>query len=287
MNKLILLFVFGLSAQFVIAQESLMSLSTTPNMHNKDGDAEIVEMTHQLYKSMAQISQNQDGNIEHVTNFLDKDFIAVRIVTGIDGKQNRSQLSLDDYRKQLFLMAKFTGLNTSYQIDDVNFVRTYETVAVINYSLLVTATYNGEEVLRFRSIVTNYMRKEEKDGWKVLESNGLNVYREQEVGICPVAFSQTNKDGTQYTATVVSPAGNTLHTDVLTFAFKGSNGKTIITNGNNAWLLAGKELSCVKDNGKVVNTKLGMVNGQVESIQTILAQQLFRDKCLSFKTLEK
>jgi hypothetical protein len=296
MNKFILLFSLGaacilMNPQTAKAQEptslSLTAPALLPGTHDKEGDQEIVDITYKLYEAMDGITKAQDGNIEPVTKYLDKDFMAVRHITDVAGKQTRSELNLDGYRRQLSYLSSFTGLTTTYKIDNINFVRTYETMAVVNYSLYITASLNGEEVLKFRSIVTNYMRRGEDKQWKVLESNGLNIYREQEVGICPVAFSKASKDGTQYTATVISPAGTSFRTDVVNLTFKGAEGKTIISAGQSAWLLDGTTLTCVKDKGKVVNVRIGTANTRIECVNLILSQHLFSDRCLSFKTLEK
>ena len=286
MKKITLLCSLWFSIGCAFAQNNTAQVAEA-NQAVSSEDNQIVEVTHKFYTALETFSRNKEIILEPITNFLDKDYLSTRYIINVNGKQTRSETKLADYRNQLVAFKSIQGLVASYRVEKINFVRSYDAFATINYIVLVTASINDEVVLKFRSLVTNYLRKDENGEWKIIESNGLNVYKEQEIGICPIAISKKANNVNMYNTTVLSPAGNSFKTDSLTFAFKVANTKTIITCGQNGYLLENNEVICVKDEGKVVSVKLGKGTTKTEAINTILSQHLYANKCMGFKTLTK
>lgn len=269
-----------------------MKAQTTPvppdqTAISDDGAREVAELTNTFYAALDNVMNAKDANIEPVTKMLDKEFTSVRFILDVDGRQSRSTLTLDSYRKQLHQLQMTPGFQTQHKILTVSFCKAVEKFAIINYTLQITGTLNGEEVLKFRSVVTNYLHRDNSGQWVIFESSGVNVYQEQEVGACPVAFAKVSRDESQYSASILSPAGNSFKAEKLEFVFKPAGPKTLITCGKNAYLLENNLVTCVKENGSTVSLKLGKATGRVESLTVILAQHLYKGKCLSLKTMEQ
>lgn len=274
---------FGMKAQSTTVQ-SIQSPNPTIS---DDGAREVEELTHRFYANLDNVMNAKDGNIEPTTKMLDKNFTSVRYILDVDGRQSRSTLTLDSYRNQLHQLSMTQGFKTRHEILSVSFCKAVEKFAIINYTLQISGSLNGEDVLKFRSVVTNYLRRDESGQWVIFESSGVNVYQEQEVGACPVAFSKVSKDESQYAVSVLSPAGNSFKADKLDFTFKPTTQKTLITCGKNAYLLENDQITCVQEDGKTVSLKLGKATGRIACLNTILAQHLYAGKCLSFKTMEQ
>lgn len=285
MKRIFLLFSISMLCFGVTAQSGTAEL-LNPTVSD-EGAREVEDLMHRFYSTLDNVMNAKDGNIEPVIRALDKDFSAVRYILDVDGRQTRSELNLDSYRKQLSQLAMTTGFQTQHQILKVSFCKAVERFAIINYTLQITGKINGEDVLKFRSVVTNYLRRDNSGQWVVFESSGVNVYQEQEVGVCPVAFAKMSKDESLYTASILSPAGSSFKADKLEFAFKAGSPKTLITCGKNAYVLEGDQVTCVQDNGSPASLKLGKASGRIECLNLILSQHLYSGKCLGFKTMEQ
>lgn len=271
----------GMKAQTVAVQ------SGQAVQPSDEGAREVIELTNHFYTALDNVMNQKDGNIEPVTRMLDRDFNSVRYILDVDGRQSRSTLTLDSYRTQLHQLQMTAGFQTHHKILNVSFCKAVEKFAIINYTLQITGTLKGEEVLRFRSVVTNYLHRDNNGQWVIFESSGVNVYQEQEVGACPVAFTKVSRDESQYSVSVLSPAGNSFKADKLDFVFKPTSQKTLITCEKNAYLLENDQVTCVQDNGSTVSLKLGKATGRIECLNVILSQHIYAGKCLSFKTMEQ
>lgn len=268
-------------------QTTTLAVQPMVQKSNAEQEQEVEKTMRVFYASMDEIIAQKNGNIEPVTKMLDKDFSAERLIIDVAGNQTRSSLTLDSYRTQLNQLASIQGFKTRQEIVRVDFTKAFESFAIISYTLQITGMLNDEEVLRFRSYVTTYLRRSGDGQWTIFESNGVNLYQDQEVGVCPVAFTKVSKDESLYSASVLSPAGNSFKSDKLDFSFKPSSPKVIITCGKNAYVQEGSMVTCVQDNGVPASTKLGNATTRIECINLILSQHLYAGKCLGFKTLEK
>lgn len=268
-------------------QTTTLAVQPMVQKSNAEQEQEVEKTMRVFYASMDEIIAQKNGNIEPVTKMLDKDFSAERLIIDVAGNQTRSSLTLDSYRTQLNQLASIQGFKTRQEIVRVDFTKAFESFAIISYTLQITGMLNDEEVLRFRSYVTTYLRRSGDGQWTIFESNGVNLYQDQEVGVCPVAFTKVSKDESLYSAAVLSPAGNSFKSDKLDFSFKQSSPKVIITCGKNAYAQEGSMVTCVQDNGVPASTKLGNATTRIECINLILSQHLYAGKCLGFKTMEK
>jgi hypothetical protein len=288
MKRIFLLLTIAISCLGIKAQSTTGQLTQAAKpVTSVDGAKEVEELMRRFYSSLDNVMNAKDGNIEPVTKMLDKDFSSVRYILDVDGRQSRSTLTLDSYRNQMHQLSMTPGFQTRHEILAVSFCKAVEKFAIINYTLQITGKLNGEDVLRFRSVVTNYLHRGADGQWLIFESSGVNVYQEQEVGACPVAFTKASRDESQYTASILSPAGNSFKEEKLDFVFKPAGPKTLITCDKNAYLLENDQVTCVQENGSTVSLKLGKATGRVESLNVILAQHLYKGKCLSFKTMEQ
>lgn len=268
-------------------QTNTLAVQPMVQKSNAEQEQEVEKTMRLFYASMDEIIAQKNGNIEPVTKMLDKDFSAERLIIDVTGNQTRSSLTLDSYRAQLNQLSSIQGFKTHQEIVRVDFTKAFESFAIISYTLQITGMLNDEEVLRFRSYVTTYLRRSGDGQWTIFESNGVNLYQDQEVGVCPVAFTKVSKDESLYSAAVLSPAGNSFKSDKLDFSFKQSSPKVIITCGKNAYAQEGSMVTCVQDNGVPASNKLGNATTRIECINLILSQHLYAGKCLGFKTMEK
>lgn len=268
-------------------QTTTLSVQPLVQKSNAEQEQEVEKTMRLFYASMDEIIAHKNGNIEPATKMLDKDFSAQRLIIDVAGNQTRSSLTLDSYRAQLNQIASIPGFKTLQEITRVDFTKAFESFAIISYTLQITGMLNDEEVLRFRSYVTTYLRRNGDGQWTIFESNGVNLYQDQEVGVCPVAFAKVSKDESLYSASILSPAGNSFKSDKLDFSFKQSPPKTIVTCGKNVYVIEGSMVTCIQDNGSPVSNKLGKASSPIECINLILSQHLYAGKCLSFKTMEK
>jgi hypothetical protein len=274
----------------ILAFTITASSQVNPNDANpvkRDLEKTVTDFTQQFYTSLEGIINAKDGNMEPVVKMLDKDYTMTRHILDVNNRLTKSTSNFNEFKMQTAAQMSISGLSVSFKMDRVNFVMAYEHFALINYSVWLNANLNGEPMLRFRSHITNYMRKDEQGNWKIYESNGANVYKEQEIGWCPCGISKTSKDDSQYAVKILSPSGNSFSSDNLVFDFKSADQKTLIVSGENAYTLDKGELVCVKDNGSVVNTKLGKAVTPVECINLILAKHLYASRCMGFKPLSK
>ncbi len=285
MKQFTFLFFTVLFSTSLFAQEAIPEANVSNPAENKA----IIEVTRSFYETVERAMNQKDGNTEPIMRMIDKDFISTRHIIDVDGRQTKSQININEYRQQLAAQMSISGLAVSSQIESINFVKTYESFATISFTLLVTATINGESAIKFRSLVTNYLRKDDKGSWKIFESNGVNVYKDQEIGLCPCSITKTSKDDTQYGVKVLYPSGSSFNTDNLQFTFKNAAPKTLILVGKNVYTIEGNVLICVNENGKAVSKKLGTANASapVEAINIILSQHLYSGKCLGFKAAGK
>lgn len=285
MKQLTFLLLAAFLSTSLFAQEAIQEA----NASNPGGNKAIVSVTYLFYETVEKVMNVKDGNTEPIMRMIDKDFISTRHIIDVDGRQTKSQINLNEYRNQLSAQMSISGLSVSSKIESVNFVKTYESFATISFTLLVTATINGESAIKFRSLVTNYLRKDESGNWRIFESNGVNVYKDQEIGLCPCSITKTSKDESQYGVKVLYPSGSTFNSENLQFTFKKADTKTLILVGKNAYTIEGNTLVCINENGKAVNKKLGSANAssRVEAINLILSQHLYTGKCLGFKAADK
>lgn len=286
MKKIILVCGLWISTVYAFAQNNTAQIAEA-NQAVSSEDKQIVDVTQKFFTALEVFTNNKEVVIEPITKLLDKDFISTRYIISVDGKQTRSEVKLDAYRNQLVAFKSIQGFSSTYKVEKINFVRAYETFATINFSVLITASINDEVVLKFRSLVTNYLRKSETGEWKIVESNGVNVYKDQVVGICPLAISQKGNNVNEYGVTILSPAGTNFKTDNLVFNFKQADTKTLIMMNENVYKLDNNELTCIKENSKVVSIPLGKSSNPIESINLILSKQLYTNKCLGFKNIGK
>lgn len=272
----------------VNAQNSAVSAVNSPEANQlvKAEDKMVIEVTNQYFNQLENY-YTAGSEFEVVSKFLDKDFSSTLFILDVTGKQTRSDLNLTSFKAQLDATKKIQGIKVNYVVESINFVRSYEALATINFTALITAQIDGEVVLRFRSFITNYLRKNENGDWKIFESTGINAIKEQEVGICPCTISQQSKDDLKYEAKVLYPSGNSFTNEVIAFEFKPSAKATLILSGNNAYTWENEQLTCVKENGEVVSIKLGKAANKPEVINLILGQQLLSKRCLGFKTISQ
>ncbi len=282
MKRLFLLLTITLGCFGVKAQQA-----TTLSAQGGDQEQQIEKLVRSFYHNLEEVIQNKNGNIEPIVKLLDKDFNAVRYIVDVEGRQTRSELTLDGYRKQVSQLSMIKGFRTRYEVEKIDYVKAFETFGLMSYTVQITGSLNDDVVLRFKSIVTTYLRRDSNGEWIIFESSGVNIYQNQEVGICPVSFTKTGKDETQYSATVLSPDGNNFRSEKLDFIFKTVGPKTVITCGKNVYMLEGSQISCVQDNGTASSLKLGKATGSVECINVILAQHLYAGKCLGFKAMDR
>ncbi len=273
-------FVLGLTAH-------AQTTPTDANPKNAEEDKAVVAFTQNFYRTLEAMVDAKDGNMEPLTKYIDKEFLFNRHILDVNNQLTKSVSTLGEFKMQLNAQMSLSGLKVHYNVDRINFVMSYDHFATISYSVWVNANLNGEPLLRFRSHVTNYMRKDDQGNWKLYESNGVNIYKEQEMGWCPCSITKTNKDESQYTAKVLYPAGNSFNTDNLTFDFKGAEQKTLILVGESAYTMDKGEVICVKDKGTTVNVKLGKASTPVECINLILSKHLYAARCTGFKAMTK
>lgn len=283
MKRFFVLLIMALGGVGVNAQVQTLSAQPTSN----DAELQIEGTLRSFYAAMDETIAAKNGNIEPVVKMMDKDFTSERVIIDVTGRQTRSELTLDTYRGQLNQLSSIQGFKTRQEILKISFVRIFESFALVNYTLQISGILNEEEVIRFKSYVTTYFRRNNDGQWVIFESNGLNVYQDQEIGVCPVSFTKVSKDESLYSASILSPAGNNFKSDKLEFAFKQGTQKTLITCGKNTYVLEASQLTCVVENGSTVSIKLGRASSPIESINVILSQHLYAGKCLSFKTMEK
>jgi hypothetical protein len=255
------------------------------NPPTEQEEENVKNVTLQFYENMQAIANSKENNIEPVSKLLDKEFSATRYIIDVSGRQTKSTINIDWYKMQLAVIQSIPGLKVTFDVERINFVRAYERFAIINYTLMVNATLENETVLRFRSQVTNYLKKQEGSDWKLFESNGVNVFKEQEIGICPCTIIKPIKtNDTKYEVKLLYPAGNTFDFVSLNYDFKPAGNKTLIVSKNDAYVLENDELTLVKKDNKPVSEKMGKANSNVNVITTIINKQ-FADKCIGFKAI--
>lgn len=272
------------------AQTETPSSAVSPTEANAPIPAEnekIIGITQQFYSALTQYFVSKENNMDPIVQLLDKEFVLTRFVIDVSGKQTKSTSDLANYRMQLDALKKIDGLRSEYKIERFNFIKTYESFATVTFTVFITSYIQDETVVRFRSQVTNYLKREPGGEWRIYQSNALNVYKEQEIGVCPCALTKLSKDETKYEAKVLYPAGTNFNAENIEFEFKQSEAKILAIAGNNAYLIEKGEVICVKDKGQVVSNKLGKATTKPEAIMLILSQQLFSSNCIGFKSLSK
>lgn len=277
----------SLAALALVFAATAQVTPTDANPVKRDLEKTVTDFTLQFYTALESVINAKDGNMEPVVKMLDKDYTMTRHILDVDNRLTKSTSNINEFKMQTAAQMSISGLVVSFKMDRINFVMAYEHFAIVNYSVWLNASLNGEPMLRFRSHVTNYMRKDDQGNWKIYESNGATVYKEQEIGWCPCGITKTSKDDSQYAVKILSPSGNSFSSDNLVFDFKTADQKTLILMGANAYTLDKGELTCVKDNGSVVNTKLGRAGTPVECINLILSKHLYASRCMGFKPLSK
>lgn len=260
---------------------------TDANPVNHELEKSVTSFTEQFYLALEGVINAKDGNMEPVTKFLDKDYTMTRHILDVNNRLTKSTSNINEFKMQTAAQMSISGLVAKFKMDRINFVMAYDNFAIINYSVWLNASLNGEHILRYRSHVTNYMRKDEQGNWKIYESNGASIYKEQEIGWCPCGITKTSKDDSQYAVKILSPSGNSFISDNLVFDFKSAEQKTLIIAGTNAYTLDKGEVTCVKDNGTVTSTKLGKAGTPIECINLILAKHLYSSRCMGFKPISK
>ncbi len=258
-----------------------------PNPKKVEEEKAVVAFTEQFYRTMETMVEAKDGNMEPLTKYIDKEFLFTRHILDVNNQLSKATSSLAEFKMQLNAQMSLSGLKVDYNVDRINFVMAYDNFATINYSVWVSASLNGEPMLRHRSHVTNYMRKDDHGNWKLYESSGVNIYKEQEMGWCPCSITKTGKDDTQFAVKILYPAGNSFGTDNLIFDFKGGEQKILIIVGENAYTMDKGEVICVRDKGNTVNIKLGKANAPVECINLIMSKHLYAARCTGFKAISK
>jgi hypothetical protein len=260
---------------------------TDANPVNRELEKSVVSFTEEFYRALEGVINAKDGNMEPVTRFLDKDYTMTRHILDVNNRLTKNTSNINEFKMQTAAQMSISGLVATFKMDRINFVMAYDNFAIINYSVWLNASLNAEPILRYRSHVTNYMRKDEQGNWKIYESNGASIYKEQEIGWCPCGITKSTKDENQYSVKILYPSGNSFNTDNLTFNFKSAEQKTLIIVGNNAYMMDKGEVTCVKESGTVVNNKLGKAGTPVECINLILSKQLYASHCMGFKPISK
>jgi hypothetical protein len=288
MKKIIqplLLSLFFTSSLVGFAQQKT---NLSANNHLEEQEAIVIKNTSDFYSALSNLYLDKERNVEKVTRYLHKDYSSTRYIIDVAGKISKSNFNLDAYRLQLSSQLEISGLSAKFKLEKVNMVRVYENFAVINYSLMTDAYIQNELVLKWRSFITNYVIKENGE-WKIIESSGANIYKEQQVGICPCRIIKVKDDETIYTAKVLSPGGNNFNTDDFQFEFKTTDGDTkLIILGKSLYTWAGGKILCIKDgDGNATNVFVGNALTNFDAVNTILSKHLFSSKCLGFKTMTK
>jgi hypothetical protein len=260
----------------------------TPDVANAslpESEKEIVAFTRKFYLALEE-AQNT-GIVEPAMQMLDKNYTSTRHILDVDGRQTKAVLSIQDFRSQLNARLSIKGLAAKFKIESVNFVKVYENIATINFTLVIYATLNNEPILSYKSFLTNYLKKDEQGNWRIFESNGINVYKRQEVGLCPCQITQSTKNSDEYSVKVLAPSGTMFKEDVVVFTFKKAEGQTLVMVGENAYTLKGNEVTSAKIDGKVVVSKVGLASTPIEVINLILSNSIYNGKCLGFKQMDK
>lgn len=281
MKHLLLIFTLFVSGIVAFAQPT----PTDANQSNPELEQTIIDFTKQFYSAYEEAVNSKSGNLEPMIKFFDRDCLLTRNIMDVNNSLMKRTANLNDLRLQAQSQMSLAGFSISFNVDRINFVTTYDNLATISYSVWVNAQLNGEPLGRYRSHVTNYIRKDSEGNWKIFESNGINVYKEQELGWCPCGVTQKNKN--QYAVKILYPSGNSFDTDELTFDFKGAQQKALIIVGKNAYTLKDNEVVCVQEDGKTITKPIGRAMSEIEAISLILTNHLYLNRCAGFKAIDK
>ncbi|MCU0442470.1 MAG: hypothetical protein MUE96_08730 [Bacteroidia bacterium] len=257
-----------------------------PNKPIVEDNEKITALIQNYYADIASYLQDKNVPLEQVTRHLTPDYKSTRHIVLIDGRQTESNATLLDMRHQLDKFKATQGIKVEYLIEKILNVRTYENIAVIHYIMVYSILVGEERVLRLRSIVTDYAKRDDANGWRIFDSHGLNVYKSQDIGLCPVAVLQKNTDATLFEVKVLYPTGQTFTSETLTYSFTKGDGKVLIKEGENAYIMENKAITLIQDATSKQNTKVGIANNPTEAISIILAQHRFAGTCLGFRTLK-
>jgi hypothetical protein len=283
--KQLFLFLSLVASVTIFAQNTaVQSIQTLTNQADDSGH-EIEQVIRQYYSALEQSMQNNDDNKESLLKLLDTDFTAVGYTMSVNGEQLKTITSLAECKKQLAALNQAQSFSVRFEVENTQFSQSTEFFAFANFHVFVTASLNNEEIMKFRSIVNCYMRRDEAGHWLLFETNGVNLFSNQEMVICPITIAKPSKDNLHYSVTIISPSGAGFNTEVIAFTFKDIDKKTTITFAQNVYVIENAQLSCVKENGQTINRPLGRANGRLESINLILTQHLYKEKCLDFKTI--
>lgn len=257
-----------------------------PNKPVAEDNEKIVSMIKAYYADIATYLQDKNIPLEQVTRHLTADYKSERHIILVDGRQTNSASGLLDLRHQLDKIKSIQGIKVEYKIEQVMNVRAYENIATINYILVYSILIGEERVLRLRSIITDYAKKDETNGWRIFDSHGLNVYKSQDIGLCPLAVVQKTSDATTFEVNILYPTGQTFSSETLTYSFTNSEGKVLIKEGDNSYLLENKTITLIQDATAKQNKKLGSANNNLEAVTAILGQHRFAGTCTGFRTLK-
>jgi hypothetical protein len=257
-----------------------------PNKPVAEDNEKIVSMIKAYYADIATYLQDKNIPLEQVTRHLTADYKSERHIILVDGRQTNSASGLLDLRHQLDKIKSIQGVKVEYQIEKVLNVRSYDNIATINYMMMYTVLVGEERVLKFRSIITDYLKKDDNNVWRIFDSHGLNVYKSQDFGLCPFAILQKTADGNTFEVKVLYPTGQTFTSETLTYTFTNSDGKVLIKEGENSYLLENKTITLIQDATAKQNKKLGSANNNLEAVTAILGQHRFAGTCTGFRTLK-
>lgn len=281
--KYLLLILLLFSSVF---SHQIFAQAEEPNKPLAEDNEKIVSLIRSYYADIATYIQDKNTPLEQVTRHLTSDYKSKRHIVLIDGRQTESNSGLLEFRHQLDKIKSIQGIKVEYKIEQIINVRTYENIATINYILVYSILIGEERVLRLRSIITDYVKKDATNGWRIFDSHGLNVYKSQDIGLCPLAVVQKTGDATTFEVKILYPTGQTFTSETLTYSFTNGDGKVLVKEGENAYLMENKNIILIKDATSKQNTKIGLANSPIEAISVILANHRFAGTCIGFKTLK-
>jgi hypothetical protein len=285
MKRLLLILSVLICGALTNAQSvSVQSIQAEASRVDDSGQG-LENIIREYYNAIQQSLQSNGNSLEALHKFLDPHFRATGYTLDQNGDPIQTGISMPAYENSLIALSKLSTFSANFELDNVQFSQATESFGSIQYSVIVTGSLNNEEIIRFKSIVHAYLRRNASGSWVIFDLNGVNLYNNQEMSVCPVVFQKSGKDDTHFEVSVLSPCGFGFNLETNAFIFKDSDKKTVVTCGQNVYIIEALQVSCIKDNGQKANIHLGRATGRLDCINLILAQHLYNGKCLGLKTV--
>jgi hypothetical protein len=270
------------------AQPAKLASSKQANTSKPETNKEMHEALQTYIKAMNIIFiDNKEHSIEPVVQCLDKDYNSTRYVMDVGGYPRRTKEDLDAYRMQLAGMIGINGLAIKQTLEDISFVKTYETFGIISFSMLREVMLDKENLMKIHVFETVYLRKQQGK-WLICEENVVNVTKEQHLGICPCQFVQMKEGALKYKANMLVPDGTGFLTTAVAFEFTGQDGSVKLIRANNnayRWDPNGM-LTCVqKENAEVSELLPGNANTNFKAMESILTNHIYGKQCIGLRAM--